>query len=237
MRFGRWGWVFVLVALGLGTASCARKAEEKVAEAGQDLKDAWKAERDAAVSTLKKGVAASAREAERLREGIAGLEAQAKRDAAAVAKRTLDGLEAARVTAEREVAALELAGEQGWKAANEMAAGAVRTLEQTGARAARFAAGTRDEFVAEARAVVQEGERELAWARDRLASAEQASRAEAQALVSDLEAKQKRAVAELRRVEAAGEGAWAEMRHGFVAAYHDLAEASARARERLAAGV
>jgi SWI/SNF-related matrix-associated actin-dependent regulator 1 of chromatin subfamily A len=229
--------MLAVVVIGLVATGCARKAEEKVAEAGQDLKDAWRAERDAAVTTLKKSVEASAQEAERLREGIAGLEREAKRDAAAVARRTLDGLEATRAAAAREIAALERAEEHAWKAAHETAVAAARKIEQAGARAARFAAATKDEFVAEARAAVQEGERELAWARDRLAAAGEATRAEAQALVNDLDAKQRKAAAELRRVENASEGAWAEMRHGFVAAYHDLADASARARERLAAGV
>jgi len=237
MRQGRRGWMLAVVVIGLVATGCARKAEEKVAEAGQDLKDAWRAERDAAVTTLKKSVEASAQEAERLREGIAGLEREAKRDAAAVARRTLDGLEATRAAAAREIAALERAEEHAWKAAHETAVAAARKIEQAGARAARFAAATKDEFVAEARAAVQEGERELAWARDRLAAAGEATRAEAQALVNDLDAKQRKAAAELRRVENASEGAWAEMRHGFVAAYHDLADASARARERLAAGV
>jgi hypothetical protein len=228
--------MLVVVVLALVAGGCARKAEEKVAEAGQDLKDAWKAERDAAVATLKKSVEISAREAERLREGVAGLEREAKREAAAVARRTLDGLEASRAAAVREIAALESAEENAWKAAHDRAVGVARTFEQAGARAVRFAAATKDEFVAEARVAVQEGERELAWARERLAAADEATRAEALALVNDLEAKQKKAAAELRRVENAGEAAWAEMRHGFVAAYHDLADASVRARERLAAG-
>jgi hypothetical protein len=225
-----------MVVLGLVATGCARKAEEKVAEAGQDLKDAWKAERDAAVAGLKKGLEASAQEAERLREGIAGLEREGKREAAAVARRTLDGIEAARAEAAREIAQVESAEEHAWQVAQEKAVRAARMFEQAGARAARFAAGTRDEFVAEARAAVLEGERELAWARERLAAADASARAEAQALVNDLETKQKRAAAELRRVENASAGAWAEMRHGFVAAYHDLAEASVRARERFAAG-
>jgi colicin import membrane protein len=237
MRQGFGSWVLVAVVLGLVATGCARKAEDKVAEAGEDLKDAWRAERDAAVAALKTSAAAAAQESERLREGIVGLEREAKQEAAAVARRTLDGLEATRTAAERDVAALESAGEDAWKAAQETAEGAVRKLAQAGARAARFAASTKDEFVAEARAAVHEGERELSWARDRLAAADAATRAEAQALVNDLEAKQKKAAAELRRVENASEGAWAEMRHGFVAAYHDLAEASVRARERLAAGV
>jgi hypothetical protein len=236
MRQGRWGWVVAVVALGLVATGCARKAEEKVAEAGQNIKDAWKAERDAAVASLKKSVETAGQEAERLREGIAGLEREAKRDAAAVAKRTLDGLEASRAAAAREIAALERAEEHAWKAAQETAVGVARKFEQAGARAARFATATKDEFVAEARAVVQEGDRELAWARERLAAADEATRAEAHALVNDLEAKQKKATAELRRIENASEGAWAEMRHGFVAAYHDLADASVRARDRLSAG-
>ncbi len=59
MRLGRWAWLLVLVALGLGAASCARKAEEKVAEAGQDLKDAWKAEREAAWAEMRHGFVAA----------------------------------------------------------------------------------------------------------------------------------------------------------------------------------
>jgi hypothetical protein len=229
--------MLVVIVLGLVATGCARKAEEKVAEAGQDLKDGWRAERDAAVATLKKSVEASEQEAERLKENIAGLEREAKREAAAVARRTLDGLEASRAAAARQIAALESAGEDSWNAAHETAVGVARKAEQAGARVARFAAARKDEFVAEMRAAVQEGERELAWARERLAAADEATRAGAQALVNDLEAKQKKAAAELRRVENASEGAWAEMRYGCIAAYHDLADASARARARLEAGV
>ena len=115
-----------------------------------------------------------------------------------------------------------------------LCAGCHHEVERAGARIAAFASESKDEFVAEARAAVEEAERDLGWAKDQLAKADDAARADWQALVDELEEHQRRAVAELEKIEEAEEDAWAELRHGFIAAYHDLKVASSRAAERLA---
>lgn len=227
-------WMIGLSVFLMLGAGCAREATEKVAEAGRDLEAAWKAEKDAAVKLMTQSVDASARQVEEMRAKAAALEHGASNDAAKAWRRVAEGLEAERVAAARDLQAAEGAAKEAWDGAHTAAKAAVQRLERAGKRAAALAGDTKDEFVAEARGIVREGEQELAWARAQLAAAGDATRKDSQALVADLEAKQKKAAAELQRIETADAKAWAELRHGFVAAYHDLADAGTRARQRLA---
>ena len=227
-------WMIGLSVFLMLGAGCAREATEKVAEAGRDIDDAWKAEKNAAVRLMTQSVDASARQIEEMRAKAAAFEQAAANDAARAWRRMADGLEAERVAAARDLQAAEGAAKEVWEGAHTAAKAATQRLERAGKRAAALTAETKDEFVAEARAIVAEGEQELTWARAQLAAASDATRKDWQTLVADLEARQKRAAAELHRIEAADASALAELRHGFVAAYHDLADASKRARQRLA---
>jgi len=222
--------VFAVLLLSMG---CAPKAADKVGEAEHDLAEAWEAERDAAVAEMKASIDATSREIEKMHERIAELEAEGQAEAAEAWRRTAAGLEAARDAAAREVEVLEKAGAEAWESTKDSAAAAIKELERVGERAAAFASEAKDEFVAEARAAVEEGERELAWAKEKLAEADEAAREDWQKVVNKLEQKQRKLVAELQKIEEAGSDAWAELRHGFVAAYHDLRDASKRAMKRL----
>lgn len=224
--------ILILVSLAL-VVGCAPKASEKVVEAEKDLEEAWKAERDAAVSEMKKGIDGASREIELMRARAVELERAAQADAAAAWNSAADRLAEARDAAAREVQVLEKAGAEAWESTKQAAAATTRTLERASARAAAFAADAKEEFVAEARAAVEEVDRELAWAKEKLAAADGAVRKEWQVLVDELERERNRTVAELHKIEEAAADAWAEMRHGFVAAYHDLRDASKRAMKSL----
>lgn len=233
MSFRHVSWLIVVTTALVLAFGCAPEAADKMVEAEQDLAAAWQAERDAAVAEMKAGITAADERIAAMRAHAAELEAQAEAEAAAAWRRTADHLAEARDAAAREVAALESAGAQAWQSTKDGAAKAVAAMEHAGRRAEAFAAETRDAFVAEARAVVEEGERDLAFAMQKLAEADEAAKEDWQKIVNELDEKQRAAVAELARIEAAAADAWADLRHGFVAAYHDLRVASAKAVEDL----
>ena len=314
MSYFRWSLIVVSVASLLMAGGCAKEAEEKVEQAGQDLAEAWEAEKAAAVRELNlavektsddiaaireraarletQGAAAAAEawhsmanrmeaardatvgeinalenagaetwadardaaadavakldaswEAEKaaiaqdarefvdatsenvaaMRERAAELEAAGANAAAAAWHRAAEKMEQAGEAASREIEALENATADEWHAAADAASDAVAEGEEMGAHLESFAVEVKNKFVEVAQSIIDTSVQNL-----QLAAAD-----EWQEIVAALEEGQRQAAAELKKVEEAGEGAWAELRHGFVAAYHDLRDANRKALEHL----
>ena len=157
------------------------------------------------------------------------LEEEGAERAAVAWQRTIERMESARDTAHENVVALEQAGADAWHDAAIAASEAVNEVEEIGSHAQAFAADVKDDFIAGVRSVVEKSEAELARARARLDEAEGEAKEEWQAVVDNLEEKYANAKAEADKVEEAGADAWGDLRHGFMEAYHDLADAVAEA--------
>ena len=226
-----WSWTMGLVAAALVAGGCAQEAGDKMSHAEHDVADAWRAERDAIVAEMNEGIEATSRQIENVRARAAELEAEAETEVAEAWHYAADELEIARDAAAREVVKLEQAGADAWESTKEAADEAAEELERFGARAAAFATDEKDAFVAEARAVIEEGERDIAWAREKLAEADDEVREEWRELVDELEERQRKTLAELEKIEEASEDAWGDLRQGFVAAYRDVKIASKEAAE------
>lgn len=228
MKHGRWSWMMTVAALVLVSA-CAPQAADKMREAEHDVAEAWRAERDAAVQAMRSDIDSVNRQVDAIRARAAELEGEAEAGAAELWRRTADELESVRNAAARDIEALENAGADAWESTKHAASESIEGLARAERRVAAFAAETKDEFVAGARAAVEESERELVWAKEKLAEAGDRAKEEWHDAVEVLEEKHRAAMAELDKVERADAEAWNDMRHGFVAAYHDLQDASERA--------
>lgn len=214
-------------------ADAWQAASDSASAAVAKLGDTWETEKAAAVAAMKKTVDAASEKAAAMRARAVELEKAGAAAAADAWHRMADGLETARDAAAREVRAVEDAAAGALHVAVGTAAVAVVGVEELLSHAAAFTADAWHDFVAGARSIVEKSERELAWAKQKLIDAEEAAEEEWHVIVAELEEKQQAAAAELKKIEEAGEDAWSEMAHGFVAAYHDLRDASRRAVDRL----
>ncbi len=216
-------------ALEEATADGWQAAHDKASAAVAKLDSVWETEKAAIAAQMRESIDEASEKIEAARARAAELEQAGAEKAAAAWHRMGERLASARDAAAEDVEELENAAAGAWHAAADAASDSVVKLGQMGRHAEAFAAATKDAFVAGARRVVEMAEKDLTWAKEKLANADDAAKEEWHQLVTEFEEKQQVAAAELRKVEEASGDAWADMAHGFVAAYHDLHDAGAKA--------
>ena len=123
--------LLLISSMLLLATGCSQEAEDKVAEAGQDLQAAWQAEKEAAVEQMKATMESVSEDVDAVRNRARQLENEGEAAAAMAWNDVAEKLESAQDAAANDLQALEDAGADTWQSARDRAQASMERLDET----------------------------------------------------------------------------------------------------------